>query len=324
MVGLGEGFDEMVEAFRILREHRVQVLTVGQYLRPTEQHLPVDRYWHPNQFEALERGRLRPRASSPPPRAPSSAPPTTRTRAPARSPSRDPQRPRVRRPPWLGDLGLSMEGSTAEWRPRSPVSSGPSRRTSRNVVPHSIQSGPVRLRDVGAALGVVALASARIPSACRDHLVAVLDFAEADDAVRTEAEESSLLRLDAAPWCWRRSRRRSRRTCDREHCGDQFSCLQRFSSFLIACVMTRPTAGLEEEGFRNETARLLATTWPEPRRIRRLELDRLAPPRRAPAGLPGNCVELLLFKWSCRCRKCLVPRRADSSADGSCFLPFCL
>ena len=36
MVGLGEDFDEMVDAFEILREHGVQILTVGQYLRPTE------------------------------------------------------------------------------------------------------------------------------------------------------------------------------------------------------------------------------------------------------------------------------------------------
>jgi lipoic acid synthetase len=54
MVGLGEEFDEMVEAFAILREHGVQVLTVGQYLRPTEKHLPVARYWHPDEFAALE------------------------------------------------------------------------------------------------------------------------------------------------------------------------------------------------------------------------------------------------------------------------------
>jgi lipoyl synthase len=59
MVGLGEDFDEMVEAFAILREHRVQVLTVGQYLRPTESHLPVDRYWHPEEFAALERAAYR-------------------------------------------------------------------------------------------------------------------------------------------------------------------------------------------------------------------------------------------------------------------------
>src|SRR5689334_16878620 len=38
MVGLGETHDEIVEAFAMLREHEVQVLTVGQYLRPTEQH----------------------------------------------------------------------------------------------------------------------------------------------------------------------------------------------------------------------------------------------------------------------------------------------
>jgi lipoyl synthase len=53
MVGLGEEFDEMVDAFRILREHGVQILTVGQYLRPTERHLPVVRYWHPDEFDAL-------------------------------------------------------------------------------------------------------------------------------------------------------------------------------------------------------------------------------------------------------------------------------
>ena len=55
MVGLGETFEEMVETFGILREHRVQVLTVGQYLRPTENHLPVVRYWHPEEFAALEK-----------------------------------------------------------------------------------------------------------------------------------------------------------------------------------------------------------------------------------------------------------------------------
>ena len=55
MVGLGESFEEMVDTFGILRDHGVQVLTVGQYLRPTENHLPVDRYWHPEEFEAMER-----------------------------------------------------------------------------------------------------------------------------------------------------------------------------------------------------------------------------------------------------------------------------
>src|SRR5919112_5585586 len=54
MVGLGETHEELVDAFGQLRERGVQVLTVGQYLRPTERHLPVVRYWHPDEFKALE------------------------------------------------------------------------------------------------------------------------------------------------------------------------------------------------------------------------------------------------------------------------------
>ncbi|MEA2225417.1 MAG: lipoyl synthase, partial [Solirubrobacteraceae bacterium] len=54
MVGLGETHEEMVEAFAALRESGVQVLTVGQYLRPSERHLPVVRYWHPDEFAALQ------------------------------------------------------------------------------------------------------------------------------------------------------------------------------------------------------------------------------------------------------------------------------
>src|SRR6202048_1794322 len=55
MVGLGESFEEMVEALATLREHHVQVLTSGQYLRPTENHLPIVRYWHPDEFKELEK-----------------------------------------------------------------------------------------------------------------------------------------------------------------------------------------------------------------------------------------------------------------------------
>src|SRR5690349_4473594 len=58
MVGLGETHDEMVEAFGDLRAQGVQVLTVGQYLRPTERHLPVVRYWDPEEFTALEAAAL--------------------------------------------------------------------------------------------------------------------------------------------------------------------------------------------------------------------------------------------------------------------------
>jgi lipoic acid synthetase len=55
MVGLGESFEEMLDALGQLRARGVQVLTVGQYLRPTERHLPIVRYWHPGEFAALER-----------------------------------------------------------------------------------------------------------------------------------------------------------------------------------------------------------------------------------------------------------------------------
>ena len=54
MVGFGETHDELVDAFGEMREAGVQILTVGQYLRPTERHLPVVRYWDPEEFKALE------------------------------------------------------------------------------------------------------------------------------------------------------------------------------------------------------------------------------------------------------------------------------
>ncbi len=54
MVGLGESVEEVVDALGTLRESGVQIITVGQYLRPTERHLPVVRYWHPDEFEAVE------------------------------------------------------------------------------------------------------------------------------------------------------------------------------------------------------------------------------------------------------------------------------
>ncbi len=53
MVGLGETFDELVAALEDLRAHDVQVITVGQYLRPTKEHLPVVRYWAPEEFDAI-------------------------------------------------------------------------------------------------------------------------------------------------------------------------------------------------------------------------------------------------------------------------------
>ena len=53
MVGLGESHEEMLDALGTLREQSVQVITIGQYLRPSEHHLPVVRYWHPDEFDAL-------------------------------------------------------------------------------------------------------------------------------------------------------------------------------------------------------------------------------------------------------------------------------
>ena len=54
MVGLGETDDEIVEVMRDLREHDVEMLTIGQYLQPTRGHLPVLRYVEPAQFKVFE------------------------------------------------------------------------------------------------------------------------------------------------------------------------------------------------------------------------------------------------------------------------------
>ncbi len=53
MVGLGETWDEVIQVMRDLRAHQVEILTVGQYLRPTRNHLPVIRYWRPEEFTRL-------------------------------------------------------------------------------------------------------------------------------------------------------------------------------------------------------------------------------------------------------------------------------
>jgi lipoic acid synthetase len=53
MVGLGESLPEIEVVLRALRSAGVDSLTVGQYLRPTRAHLPVERYWEPEEFETL-------------------------------------------------------------------------------------------------------------------------------------------------------------------------------------------------------------------------------------------------------------------------------
>lgn len=51
MVGLGETKEEVLAVMRDLREHQVDILTIGQYLRPSPLHLPVYRYVHPSEFQ---------------------------------------------------------------------------------------------------------------------------------------------------------------------------------------------------------------------------------------------------------------------------------
>jgi lipoic acid synthetase len=53
MLGLGEAFEEVVEAMRDLRAVDCQRLTLGQYLRPSLAHIPVARYWSPEEFDQL-------------------------------------------------------------------------------------------------------------------------------------------------------------------------------------------------------------------------------------------------------------------------------
>ncbi len=51
MLGLGEQDDEIRQSLEDLREHGVDVVTLGQYLRPTKNHLPIERWVHPDEFE---------------------------------------------------------------------------------------------------------------------------------------------------------------------------------------------------------------------------------------------------------------------------------
>jgi lipoic acid synthetase len=54
MVGLGETFDEVVATMADLRDWEVDILTVGQYLQPSRQHIPISRYYTPAEFEELK------------------------------------------------------------------------------------------------------------------------------------------------------------------------------------------------------------------------------------------------------------------------------
>lgn len=55
IVGMGEEWDELLQAMRDLRRSDVNILTVGQYLRPSDAHLPVARFYAPEEFAELAR-----------------------------------------------------------------------------------------------------------------------------------------------------------------------------------------------------------------------------------------------------------------------------
>jgi lipoyl synthase len=58
MVGIGESMDELLQVFRDLADRRVDILTVGQYLRPSRDHLPMTRYYTPDEFDYMKREAL--------------------------------------------------------------------------------------------------------------------------------------------------------------------------------------------------------------------------------------------------------------------------
>jgi lipoic acid synthetase len=54
MVGLGESREEIMQVMDDLRAADVDFLTIGQYLQPTRKHVPIDRFWTPDEFKSLE------------------------------------------------------------------------------------------------------------------------------------------------------------------------------------------------------------------------------------------------------------------------------
>jgi lipoic acid synthetase len=55
MVGVGETNEEIIEVMRDLRAHDVNMITIGQYLQPSRNHLPVDRFVTPDEFDEFGR-----------------------------------------------------------------------------------------------------------------------------------------------------------------------------------------------------------------------------------------------------------------------------
>lgn len=55
MVGIGETREEVIQVMRDMKEHKIDMVTIGQYLQPSRNHLPVERFLHPDEFAEFER-----------------------------------------------------------------------------------------------------------------------------------------------------------------------------------------------------------------------------------------------------------------------------
>lgn len=53
MLGIGETKEEVIQVMKDMREHDIDMITLGQYLQPSRHHLPVDRFVHPDEFDEL-------------------------------------------------------------------------------------------------------------------------------------------------------------------------------------------------------------------------------------------------------------------------------
>jgi lipoic acid synthetase len=58
MVGLGESFDELRSTITDIRNTGCEILTIGQYLSPSRRHIPVERYYAPEEFEMIKKESL--------------------------------------------------------------------------------------------------------------------------------------------------------------------------------------------------------------------------------------------------------------------------
>jgi lipoic acid synthetase len=55
MVGIGEELEEVIETLWDLKRVGCDIVTIGQYLQPSKDHIPVTRYYHPLEFESLKK-----------------------------------------------------------------------------------------------------------------------------------------------------------------------------------------------------------------------------------------------------------------------------